>query len=368
MASDIFDVLGKVAKAKEVKLVDPPDDVWQGCRPVDETNRIMEAWLESLPEPDRRAFELAGRASDAVDVGDPTSWPAHVKRMMSETGLSGRDLQRSFSIRLGEAAGKFLLQVLQAVIAFKECVENALVPEHVARTLVKLKGLSYDQLTEQERLNLRFVFSKDGKLDGTPWGGKSVIVGRGVPLDGSLAGISIVDVRVGESDRGNRAVFTFQGHGREVRMALTPAPEWLVPRDSRRGTIDDRIVVDFDPPRSSDGGLIRRPGEKPPLCLAGDSPAPGRPRSARHEAAYRAFELAEQKTGRQLTLQQAYKWLEDNDAEGYELPAEVTTFGRYVRAARKFYGTQRNSSRCGRTGRSIATAEDIQCRQGDGDG
>lgn len=84
-------------------------------------------------------------------------------------------------------------------------------------------------------------------------------------------------------------------------------------------------------------------------------------------SAYRALEYAQKKTGRKLTVHEAFEWLAENEIEDdeasaelyeYELPKKAT-FKRYVTAARKAIGNPKNRSRSGRTSRSIVSSDEI---------
>lgn len=81
-----------------------------------------------------------------------------------------------------------------------------------------------------------------------------------------------------------------------------------------------------------------------------------------HESAYQSFQMAQAASDLELTDRQAYDWLMENGPPEYELP-EFDTWQRYVREGRKFYGTQKNTPRGGRTGRSIVSPEDFQTRR-----
>jgi hypothetical protein len=70
------------------------------------------------------------------------------------------------------------------------------------------------------------------------------------------------------------------------------------------------------------------------------------------EAAYQSFFHAQGQSSEPLTDQQAYGWFKENAPDEYNMPV-FETWRRYVRAGRKHYGTQKNSPRSGRTGRSV---------------
>ena len=84
--------------------------------------------------------------------------------------------------------------------------------------------------------------------------------------------------------------------------------------------------------------------------------------SARFTTAYESFELAERNAGHKLTSKQAYEWLRENGPAHYRMPT-FQTWNRYVRQARTSRGQQKNTPRGGRTGRSIASAHDLQARR-----
>jgi len=77
-----------------------------------------------------------------------------------------------------------------------------------------------------------------------------------------------------------------------------------------------------------------------------------------HQVAYQSFVFAESKIGR-CTDRQAYEWLEEERLEGHELPA-FETWQRYVRIGRKHHGTQKNTSRKGRSGGSVIKSDEIE--------
>ena len=77
------------------------------------------------------------------------------------------------------------------------------------------------------------------------------------------------------------------------------------------------------------------------------------------EMAYRSFQLAAGNSGGSLTNREAYAWLQEHGLDDYSLP-KYETWERYVRSGRSHYGTQKNTPRAGRTGRSIVAAEQIE--------
>ena len=79
--------------------------------------------------------------------------------------------------------------------------------------------------------------------------------------------------------------------------------------------------------------------------------------------AYQSYEYAISKEPKlaDATDDKAYDWLKDNDTpEGYELPLKCYTWKRQVRAGRKQHGTQKNTLRAGRSGRSITQSGQLQ--------
>ncbi len=85
--------------------------------------------------------------------------------------------------------------------------------------------------------------------------------------------------------------------------------------------------------------------------------------NAKHEAAFQSFILAETTAGKPLTDKEAFHWLTENAPADYELPPTFQTWQRYVRKGRNFHNAQKNTPRAGRTGRSIATTDDVQVRR-----
>ena len=74
--------------------------------------------------------------------------------------------------------------------------------------------------------------------------------------------------------------------------------------------------------------------------------------------AYQQYQMAEKSLG-DTTDRQAYDWLKERVEETERLP-DFNTWTRYLRTARKFYGTQKNTPRGGRTGRSIVEWGEIE--------
>jgi hypothetical protein len=85
----------------------------------------------------------------------------------------------------------------------------------------------------------------------------------------------------------------------------------------------------------------------------------------RFNKAYESFLLAEKSKGCGLTDREAYEWLKEDGPTQYELPA-FQTWNRYVREGRKLRGTQKNTPRGGRNGRSIVSPDDQQTRRKNG--
>lgn len=69
------------------------------------------------------------------------------------------------------------------------------------------------------------------------------------------------------------------------------------------------------------------------------------------ESAYRSYILAEQRAEKEISDREAYYWLKEHGTPDYRLPA-FKTWQKYVTAGRKYYGTQKNTPRAGRTSRS----------------
>lgn len=81
------------------------------------------------------------------------------------------------------------------------------------------------------------------------------------------------------------------------------------------------------------------------------------------ENAWLSWKLAEDYNPGELTDQKAYDWLREQEFDaplvGYKLPA-FDTWSKYVRAARKHYGEQKNQPRAGRaTGPSVVWQSEI---------
>lgn len=77
-----------------------------------------------------------------------------------------------------------------------------------------------------------------------------------------------------------------------------------------------------------------------------------------YEKAYRQYLLIEEVNGK-VTDEQAYELLKQGAKDGTEdVLHSLETWKRYLREARRYYQTQKNSPRAGRTGRSIVKAAD----------
>lgn len=80
----------------------------------------------------------------------------------------------------------------------------------------------------------------------------------------------------------------------------------------------------------------------------------------RCEKAYWAYRMVEEKLG-WVTDEEAYKWLTENAAEHDLELQEFHTWTRYLREARRFFDTRKNTPRHGRPhGSSIATTDQIE--------
>jgi hypothetical protein len=85
----------------------------------------------------------------------------------------------------------------------------------------------------------------------------------------------------------------------------------------------------------------------------------------RYEKAYRSYQYAEEKTGNTLTDRQAYDYLKKHaveNIEGFMLP-DFNTWQRYVRAGRRHYGAQKNTTRIGREIKSSIPVNDPDVKQ-----
>jgi hypothetical protein len=79
-----------------------------------------------------------------------------------------------------------------------------------------------------------------------------------------------------------------------------------------------------------------------------------------YQGAYQQYQRAVSYWGA-MTDKEAYNRLNKEDNETDELPP-FSTWARYLRGARRHYGTQKNTPRAGRTGRSIVTPDEIEYR------
>lgn len=86
-----------------------------------------------------------------------------------------------------------------------------------------------------------------------------------------------------------------------------------------------------------------------------------------YERALRQYERVVEVLGPKITDEQGYQWLGSHMEPGDPQMPVLDTWLRYLRAARKFYGVQKNSPRAGRTGRSIVSVHDIEPRWGGDD-
>jgi hypothetical protein len=85
----------------------------------------------------------------------------------------------------------------------------------------------------------------------------------------------------------------------------------------------------------------------------------------RYEKAYQSYQYAEEKTGNTLTDRQAYDYLKKHaveNIEGFVLP-DFNTWQRYVRAGRRHYGAQKNTTRTGREIKSSIPVNDPDVKQ-----
>ena len=80
--------------------------------------------------------------------------------------------------------------------------------------------------------------------------------------------------------------------------------------------------------------------------------------SNRITKAYQSFKMAEESMRDGVSYKEAYEWLREHRPPEYELPS-FETWQRYVREGRRLRGTQKNSPRAGRIGRSLASVNDL---------
>lgn len=92
-----------------------------------------------------------------------------------------------------------------------------------------------------------------------------------------------------------------------------------------------------------------------PEAMAG---GPAKPLSQGAATAYRAYQVAIQELPEKATDREVHRHIQRHKPAGYDLP-EVDTVCRSLRQARQHYGTQKVTSRYGRTGRSIVPNEDL---------
>ncbi len=83
----------------------------------------------------------------------------------------------------------------------------------------------------------------------------------------------------------------------------------------------------------------------------------GRPLPKCCECAYQQSLAAIEALGH-VVDRDLYRWVQENYPEGLDIQ-HFATWIRYVREGRKFHGTNKNSGRTGRTGRSIITSDEI---------
>lgn len=92
-------------------------------------------------------------------------------------------------------------------------------------------------------------------------------------------------------------------------------------------------------------------------ALDEDSTPGGRRMARCHATALAGYLQAARCLGGDPTDQQAYDWLNENEAR---LPVPFETWARYLREARKHQGLQKNQRRAGRIGRSIVRSNEIE--------
>ncbi len=134
----------------------------------------------------------------------------------------------------------------------------------------------------------------------------------------------------------------------ELRLVTTPTRELVERALIAADQIRIHAIAAPEQTRRVADELENQPGQ----AAADAQPA------SRFERAYRSFESACREAESELTCRQAYEWLQDAGSDDYLLPS-FETWSRYVREGKKHYGTQTNSPRAGRRGRSVVSAEQL---------
>jgi len=127
-------------------------------------------------------------------------------------------------------------------------------------------------------------------------------------------------------------------------------PMWQVLRDV--GSLTERLEDEF----LQATGKPAEPGQ----AEADEKTSTALRRAERLAYESNEFALSENPNLAGATDDKVYVWLKENGApEEYELPS-CQTWKRQVRAARKYHGTQKNTPRAGRDGRSTIKSDQIQ--------
>jgi hypothetical protein len=182
----------------------------------------------------------------------PEKWPSTTHDILREARVSIDEFQAWTDHKLGPAlqsfADEFLSPLLSSFINAVKALQDALLPVHITRTIATDRGLDYDKLPFPEQVNRRFLYSSDPQLNGSPWGGKPAVSGRGIPLSGILSGSSIIDVQVEEvadTESGYRTVFTIRNPENEDLHGFFGGVKWLTGMNSKSAMSDDEAVLTF---------------------------------------------------------------------------------------------------------------------------
>ena len=211
----------------------PPERLgWLEC--LDPKNFTFDAMPVKWSEPFRKRMLELGKDPDAIYAE------------MIQAGIPTEDIAKlpllGIALELTAYVKHFGARAIMAI----DIIRKAMLEEHPTRVLAKLRGLDFDALSIPERVALRFLLSRDPALNGTPWGGKPVGTGRGIPLGGSP--YSLTDIHVDRVNQEWRAVVAVEkaDGNKPLCLSFQPAPKWLVGEVEGAGD-DADIVLEFDP-------------------------------------------------------------------------------------------------------------------------
>lgn len=180
----------------------------------------IESFLSTAPPEQVAAFKAVNRAIAVMDLGlaEDSAEPPLSARLKDLLFAIGFDTAKFKSIlraicdsELHVVAGLFIW-ILEQFASIVAQVDDALIPEHVARMIVRLEqeNIDFDDLSLGEQITARFLLGR--KLDRpTPWE-------TGIPLNGIFVGFRLTDVEVVDQHDKNTVRFTIVGSsGRQIQ-------------------------------------------------------------------------------------------------------------------------------------------------------